>query len=77
VVPERDHVGAGCENPLRELAREPAPVRGVLAVDDAEADAELLAQARQALLERTAPRYAEDVGDEEKSQGAVASVADV
>jgi len=77
VIPERDHVGAGGEDPVGELAREPAPVRGVLAVDDAEADAELLAQARQPLLERTAPRYAEDIGDEEESQGAVASVAEV
>jgi hypothetical protein len=76
VIAERDDVGTGGEDPLGELRREPAAVGGVLAVDDAEGGAELLAQARQALLDRSAPGRAEDVCDEEEPQG-VTSVAEV
>ena len=42
VVPERDRVGAGSEDPVCEPWRDPDPVRGVLAVDDAEVDLELV-----------------------------------
>jgi hypothetical protein len=65
VVAERDDVGARGEQPVAELRRQPAPVRRVLAVDDAEVDAELLAQRRQPALDRLATRAAEDVRDEE------------
>ena len=68
VVAERDDVGAGGEQPVRQLRRQPPPVRGVLAVDDAEVDAELLAQPRQPLLDRAAAGGAEDVGEEEDAQ---------
>ena len=56
VVAERDHVGAGGEQPLGELRRDPDAVGRVLAVHDAEADAELLAQRRQPLLDRPPAR---------------------
>ena len=41
VVPQRDHVGAGGEDLLGELRRDPEPVGRVLAVRDAEVDLEL------------------------------------
>jgi hypothetical protein len=41
VVPERDDVGAGREQPLGELRRDADTVGEVLAVRDAEGDAEL------------------------------------
>ena len=62
------------EDPLGELRGQAAPVGGVLAVHDAEVDAELVPQAREALLDRAAAGRAEDVGDEEEPQGS-ASVA--
>jgi hypothetical protein len=74
VVAERDRVGSGREQLVGDLRRDAEPVRGVLAVDDAEVDPELLAQARQPLLDRTTTRAAVDVGDEEELQG-MASVA--
>jgi hypothetical protein len=69
VVAERDHVGARGEDPLGELGRDPAPVGGVLAVDDAELDAQLLAQRRQANLESAPPGRPEDVCEEEDVYG--------
>jgi hypothetical protein len=69
VVAERDDVGAGGEQPIGELGRDSPPVGGVLSVDDAEGRAELLAEPAQALLDRAAPRRAEDVGDEEELYG--------
>jgi hypothetical protein len=68
VVTEGDHVGARLEQPRGELRRDPDPVGDVLAVDDAEVDAELLLQARQALRDRTPPGRPDDVTDEEDSQ---------
>jgi hypothetical protein len=68
VVAERHDVGAGREQPLGELRCDAGSVGDVLAVDDAEVGAELVAKAGQALLDRTPPRAAEDVGEEEKSQ---------
>jgi hypothetical protein len=69
VVAERDHVGAGRKQALRESRRDPGAVRDVLPVDDAEADAVLLLQAGQALLDGLPAGAAEDIGDEENSQG--------
>jgi hypothetical protein len=69
VVAERDHVGAGREQPLGEARSDPRAVGHVLAVDDAEADAVLLLQGGQALLDGVSAGGAEDVGDEEDDQG--------
>jgi hypothetical protein len=68
VVAERDDVGAGCEQLVRELCSDARAVGDVLAVDDAEIRVELLAQPGETLVDRTPPRDAEDVGEEEKSQ---------
>jgi hypothetical protein len=43
-VAERDHVGAGGEETLRDLGGDPAAVGRVLAVDDAEVGSELNSQ---------------------------------
>jgi hypothetical protein len=43
VVPERDQVGARAQDPVGEPRRQATPVGGVLGVDDAEVDVELLA----------------------------------
>jgi len=48
-----------------ELRRNPPAVRGVLAVDHAEVDAELFTQPRQPVANRPRPGGPEDVGDEE------------
>jgi hypothetical protein len=68
VVPERHHVRAGAEQLLGELRRDAGTVRDVLPVDDASVDVELLAQRREALLDRAPSRRPEDVGEEENSQ---------
>jgi hypothetical protein len=62
VVAGRDDVGARGEELVRELGREADAVGGVLAVDDADVDAELVTEARQPLLDCPAPGGAEDVG---------------
>jgi hypothetical protein len=69
VVAERDHICARGEDPVGDPRGDPGAVRGVLSVDDAEVSLELLPQAWQALLDRSAPRDAEDVGDEKNLQG--------
>ena len=63
------------EDALRELRRQAPPIGRVLGVHDAEAGAELLAQALQPLLDRSAPRRAEHVRDEKNPQGSSESVA--
>ena len=68
VVAEGDDVRAGREQPVGELRRYPGAVGDVLAVDDREVGAELLAQARQALLDRAAAGDAEHVCEEEDLQ---------
>jgi hypothetical protein len=68
VVSERDHVGARGEDPVGELAGDPGAVGGVLAVDDADVRAELVAQRGQAFLDGAPAGDAEDVGEEEDSQ---------
>ena len=68
VVPERDDVRAGGEQTVGELAGDACAVGDVLAVDDAHVDAELVAQRRQALLDREPPGRAEHVREEEDPQ---------
>jgi hypothetical protein len=46
VIAERDDVGAGPQQAVGELRRDPRAVGDVLAVDDAEVGVELLAQLR-------------------------------
>jgi hypothetical protein len=74
VVSERDHVGAGGEDLLRDLRSDAEAVGSVLAVDGAEVDAELLAEVRQQSFDRAGARCSVDVGDEEELYG-IASVA--
>jgi hypothetical protein len=68
VVAERHDVGARGEELVRELAGDAGAVGRVLAVDDAEVGAELLAQRRQPFLDGAPPGDAEDVGEEEDPQ---------
>jgi len=68
MVAERDRVGAGGEQAVGELARDARAVGGVLAVDDAHVDVELVPQRRQPPLDCKLPGRAEDVGEEEDSQ---------
>jgi hypothetical protein len=69
VVAERDHVGAGLEHLVGELRGDPDAVGEILPVQDARVDAQLVFERRQALLDRTAARDADDVCNEKKSQG--------
>jgi len=69
VVAERDRVDAGREHLVSKLRRDPDTVREILAVQDAKIDPQLVAQRGQALFQRTAPRDADRVGDEEDSHG--------
>ena len=68
MVAERDHVGARREQLVGELAGDARAVGGVLAVDDAEVGADVVAQRVQALLDGAPAGDAEDVGQEEDSQ---------
>jgi len=68
VVAERDHVCAGGEDPVGELRGDARAVGCVLAVDDAEVHAELLAQPRQVLFDGATAGDTEDVGEKENSQ---------
>jgi hypothetical protein len=68
VVAERDHVGAGGEQLVGELAGDARTVGGVLAVDDAAVGAQLLAQPRQPFLDGAPAGDAEDVREEEDPQ---------
>jgi hypothetical protein len=63
VIAERDRVGARLEHLVRELRRDPDAVGEVLAVEDAEAGAQLLLQRRQAFFHRTPAGHADDVGN--------------
>ena len=69
VVARRDDVGSGGEELLGELRRKPDAVGGVLAVDDAKTDAQLVAELRQAGFDRAPAGGTEDVADDEKLQG--------
>ena len=75
MVAERDHVGAGGQQLVGDLRRDAESVGGVLTVDDAEVDVELLAQGWQALFDRAAAWPAVDVGYEEKLQGMARAAA--
>jgi hypothetical protein len=68
VVAERDHVRAGGEEPVGELARDARAVGDVLAVDDADIRSELVAQCRQPLFDGAPSGDAEDIGQEENFQ---------
>jgi len=68
VVAERDRVGAGGEQLVGELRGDAHSVRHVLAVDDAEVDLELLAQGREALLDRAPAGGGNNICDEQNSQ---------
>jgi len=68
VVAERERVGAGREQLLSELRRDPGSVGGVLAVDDADVDVELVTQSRQALFDGPPAGAPEDVAEEEDLQ---------
>jgi hypothetical protein len=68
VVAERDHVGAGSQQPVRELRGDPGSVGDVLAVDDADVDVELVAQRRQTFVQRAPPCDSEDVGEKKELQ---------
>jgi hypothetical protein len=68
VIAERQDVGACGQEPVREPRGDACAVGDILAVDDAEAGAELLLQPGQPLLDSSPPGRAEDVGDEEELQ---------
>jgi hypothetical protein len=68
VVTESHDVRARAEQLVGELAGDARTVRDVLAVDDADVDAELLAERGQPPFDREPSRRAEDVCEEEKSQ---------
>ena len=68
VVAERDHVGARCQETIRQLAGDACAVGNVLAVDDAHVDVELLPQPGQPVLDRPATRGAEDVCEKKDPQ---------
>jgi hypothetical protein len=68
VVAERDHVRAGREQTVGELRRDSGAVGDVLAVDDADVRAELVAKRGQALLDGAPAGDAEDIRKKEDSQ---------
>jgi hypothetical protein len=68
VVAERDDVRAGGEQPLGDPRGDAGAVGGVLAVDDAEVDGELVAKIGQPFLDRPPSGDAKDVCDEEDPQ---------
>jgi hypothetical protein len=70
VVARRDHVGAGGEELLGQLGGQADAVRGVLAVDDAEVDPQLVLELGQPVRDRPPAGRAEDVTDEEDLQWA-------
>jgi hypothetical protein len=70
VVPERDRVDSGREQPVGEARRDADSIGDVLPVRDADVDLEVGAQRRQALLERLPAGGPDDVGDEQNAQGA-------
>jgi hypothetical protein len=68
VVARRDHVRAGGEELLGELGGQADAVRGVLAVDDAEVDPELVLELGQPVRDGPPAGRPEDVTDEEDLQ---------
>jgi hypothetical protein len=70
VIPERDRVGSGGEQPVGQARSYPYAVRSVLPVHDARVDSELGTKPGQARLDSPSTRGAHDVGDEENAQSA-------
>jgi hypothetical protein len=68
VVARRDHVRARGEELLGELGGQADPVGGVLAVDDAEVDPELVPELGQPVRDGPPAGRPEDVTDEEDLQ---------
>jgi hypothetical protein len=68
VVAESDDVGARGKQPIGELRGDACAVGDVLAVDDADVRAELVAQAGQASFDCAPAGDAEDIREEEESQ---------
>jgi hypothetical protein len=64
VVARRDHVGARRQKLLGELGGQADAVRGVLAVDDAEVDPELVPELGQPVRDGPPAGRPEDVTDE-------------
>jgi len=75
VIAERDHVCSCAQQALGELRRDAGAVRDVLAVDDADVRAELVAQAWQPRLDRVPASDAENVGEEKNSQFSTSDAA--
>jgi hypothetical protein len=75
VVAEREDVGARGQQAVRQARRQAGAVGRVLAVDDAEADLELVLEAGEALLDGRPARRPEDVRDEEDLQGIESAAA--
>ncbi len=75
MVAERDRVRTPREELVGELRRDSDTVRDVLAVDDADVDVQLVAQRAQTFFDRAASRDADDICDEEDSQGSVSVAA--
>jgi hypothetical protein len=75
VVAERHDIGSRIQQAVGELAGDARAVGDVLAVDDADVRAQLVAQACEALLYRAPPRDAEDVCEEEDPQLRTSAVA--
>ncbi len=71
MISERDRIRAGSEQAIGELRRDADAVCDVLAVDDAQIGPQLVAERRQALLDRAPAGDADDVGDKQDSQGRV------
>jgi hypothetical protein len=69
VVAERDRVDAGREHLVRELRRDADAVGEVLAIQDAEVGAQLLAERRETFLNCSTAGNADGVRDEQDSQG--------
>jgi hypothetical protein len=68
VIARRDHVGPGGEELVRELGGQADAVGGVLAVDDAEVDPELVLELGQPVRDGPPAWRPEDVTDEEDLQ---------
>jgi hypothetical protein len=68
VVARRDHVGARGEELLGELGGQADAVGGVLTVDDAEVDLELVLELGQTVRDGPPAGRPEDVTDEEDLQ---------
>ena len=75
VVAGRENVRAGGEELLRQLGRQPEPVGGVLAVDDAEVDAQLVPELGQPGLDGAPPGRSEDVCEKKDFQGVARALA--